>query len=279
MGPARVQPGRRADAAVRRSRWRTVRHVRGRGRRRNARTGRLAADHRHRAISGSAAGRAGRCDRRCSWSGFAVPTSTPNGRPSRSRSCRATCRGSASSSTRSAAPCSTTTCGPRSPWPPQVAAGQATAAGPGDLAGELQRHRPAVADDPGNADAAAAITARRRTRISAPILVGAVLEGPGTNARNASIVWLPGPTGGPQSGPHGTYVKQHPVPFAEYVPLRSIARLVSKQVDLVTHDFLAGRRRTGVLNMGGVRRSATRSASRSPTTTSCGTPSPAARSC
>ncbi len=109
---------------------------------------------------------------------------------------------------------------------------------------------PLVADDPGNADAAAEITDAANT-IGAPILVGAVLEGPGTNDRNASIVWLPGPTGGPQSGPHGTYVKQHPVPFAEYIPLRGVARLVSKKVDLVTHDFVAGTTH-GILNLGGV---------------------------
>src|ERR1051325_5022268 len=46
------------------------------------------------------------------------------------------------------------------------------------------------------------------------------------------------------------YVKRHPVPFAEYIPLRSIARMVSKRVDLVTHDFLAGST-PGVLDMGG----------------------------
>ena len=67
-----------------------------------------------------------------------------------------------------------------------------------------------------------------------------MLEGPGTIDRNAGIVWLPGPTGGPQSGPHGMYVKQHPVPFAEYIPLRGVARLVIEKVDLVTHDFVAG---------------------------------------
>ena len=109
---------------------------------------------------------------------------------------------------------------------------------------------PLVTDDPGNADAATEITVAANT-IGAPILVGAVLEGPGPFDRNASIVWLPGPTGGPQSGPHGTYVKQHPVPFAEYMPMRGVARLVSKKVDLVTHDFLAGTTH-GILNLGGV---------------------------
>lgn len=79
--------------------------------------------------------------------------------------------------------------------------------------------------------------------IRAPILVGAVLEGPGNGARNAGIVWQP------DSGPGETYVKRHPVPFAEYVPLRSVARLVSHEVDRVSSDFVAGDR-PGVLRIG-----------------------------
>jgi apolipoprotein N-acyltransferase len=43
-------------------------------------------------------------------------------------------------------------------------------------------------------------------------------------------------------------VKQHPVPFAEYVPLRSIARKVSSKVDLIRSDFVAGKT-PGVLTM------------------------------
>ncbi|HEY7175154.1 MAG TPA: apolipoprotein N-acyltransferase, partial [Micromonosporaceae bacterium] len=39
--------------------------------------------------------------------------------------------------------------------------------------------------------------------------------------------------------------------FAEYIPLRGLARMVSKRVDLVVHDFVAGTR-PGVLNVGGV---------------------------
>jgi apolipoprotein N-acyltransferase len=80
--------------------------------------------------------------------------------------------------------------------------------------------------------------------IKAPILVGTLLEGPGDHLRNVGIVWQPGT--GPTS-PY--YVKQHPVPFAEYMPMRSLARMVSKRVDLVTEDFAAGNR-PGVLNMG-----------------------------
>ena len=87
----------------------------------------------------------------------------------------------------------------------------------------------------GDADARAIID-RAANVIGAPILVGAVLDGPGpTHARNAGILWLPG------TGPDQQYIKRHPVPFAEYMPLRSIARKVSSKVDLVRADFVAGK--------------------------------------
>jgi apolipoprotein N-acyltransferase len=105
---------------------------------------------------------------------------------------------------------------------------------------------PLISDDPDDTDAADAITSAADA-IGVPILVGAVLEGPGADARNAAIVWLP--NGGPQTGPHGMYVKRHPVPFAEYVPLRSLARKISSKVDLISHDFLAGDT-PGVLTIG-----------------------------
>ncbi len=80
--------------------------------------------------------------------------------------------------------------------------------------------------------------------IGAPILVGAVLEGPGpTHARNAGLLWLPGT--GPDTDQ--LYVKRHPVPFAEYMPMRSIARAVTAKADLVSVDFVAGDR-PGVIN-------------------------------
>ncbi|MCG5470816.1 apolipoprotein N-acyltransferase [Micromonospora sp. LAH09] len=73
--------------------------------------------------------------------------------------------------------------------------------------------------------------------IGAPILVGAVLLGPGVGqVRNAGILWRPG-TGADLDQ---LYTKRHPVPFAEYVPLRDVARMVSKQVDLIRADFVPG---------------------------------------
>ncbi|MET7822747.1 apolipoprotein N-acyltransferase [Micromonospora zamorensis] len=73
--------------------------------------------------------------------------------------------------------------------------------------------------------------------INAPILVGAVLLGPGVGqVRNAGILWRPG-TGADLDQ---LYTKRHPVPFAEYVPLRDLARMVSKQVDLIRSDFVPG---------------------------------------
>ncbi|MEV7328185.1 apolipoprotein N-acyltransferase [Micromonospora sp. NPDC093244] len=73
--------------------------------------------------------------------------------------------------------------------------------------------------------------------IAAPILVGAVLQGPDAGeVRNVGILWRPG------AGPdlEQLYAKRHPVPFAEYVPLRDVARMVSDKVDLVRSDFVAG---------------------------------------
>ncbi len=79
-------------------------------------------------------------------------------------------------------------------------------------------------------------------RAQAPILIGTV-QYPETGGRyNRGLLWEPG------TGPIASYTKQHPVPFAEYIPMRSIARAVSSAVDTVTTDMLPGHE-LGLLNL------------------------------
>jgi apolipoprotein N-acyltransferase len=91
-------------------------------------------------------------------------------------------------------------------------------------------------------DAAAVINDAARA-IGVPILVGAVLDAPGDGVENAGLVWVAG------QGVTGRYIKRHPVPFGEYVPLRGLARKVSSDVDLIANDFIAGHE-PGVLRVG-----------------------------
>lgn len=72
--------------------------------------------------------------------------------------------------------------------------------------------------------------------IGVPILVGAIVDGPGDNHdSNDGILWFP------KTGPGAVYTKRHPVPWGEYIPLRGIARLVSSKVNLVPRDMIAGK--------------------------------------
>ncbi|MGY1608081.1 apolipoprotein N-acyltransferase [Geodermatophilus sp. SYSU D00700] len=96
-----------------------------------------------------------------------------------------------------------------------------------------------------NADAAAQIS-RAAEAVDAPVLVGAVVQGPGEYLSNTGIVW------DPETGPGQTYVKRHPVPLAEYVPARAFFRFFSDKVDLVRRDFVHGTE-VGVLDMAGAR--------------------------
>jgi apolipoprotein N-acyltransferase len=89
-----------------------------------------------------------------------------------------------------------------------------------------------------NADAAQQIQ-RAADAVGVPILVGALIDGPGDkHVTNAGIVWFP--SGAPTPGPGERYVKRHPVPFGEYIPLRTLAHAVSSKVDLVARDMVSG---------------------------------------
>jgi apolipoprotein N-acyltransferase len=87
-----------------------------------------------------------------------------------------------------------------------------------------------------NQDAAQRI-AEAAAAVGVPILVGTVLRTDVPNEiENAGLLWQP--VTGPDHDQ--TYVKRHPVPFAEYMPLRPIARFVAgEKVDLV-RDMLSG---------------------------------------
>lgn len=88
--------------------------------------------------------------------------------------------------------------------------------------------------DPLRNEDAAAVIAEAVDAIDAPLIVGAVLNEPEGYATNASVLYLPG------EGAVDRYVKQWPVPFAEYIPHRDFFRLFSGQVELVARDFVAG---------------------------------------
>ena len=82
--------------------------------------------------------------------------------------------------------------------------------------------------------------------VGVPTLVGAVVAaGPG-RVRNSGIVW------NPETGPGETYVKQHPVPFAEYVPFRPMLTKLIGRFAMVPRDFVKGTK-TGLLQVGPAR--------------------------
>jgi apolipoprotein N-acyltransferase len=97
--------------------------------------------------------------------------------------------------------------------------------------------------DPG----AAAEISRAAVAINAPILIGAVVNVPG----NPMGIWNMGVVWDPVTGPGARYIKNHPVPFGEYVPMREELTAILGRFDQIPRDFIAGDE-PGLLSIGGV---------------------------
>lgn len=88
--------------------------------------------------------------------------------------------------------------------------------------------------DPQVDDAAATAIDDAARAVGAPLLLGAQ-EFPESGGRyNVALLWEPG------VGVVDRYAKQHPAPFAEYIPIRELVRPFSDAVDLVQTDMLPG---------------------------------------
>ncbi len=80
--------------------------------------------------------------------------------------------------------------------------------------------------------------------VGVPVLVGVVVEvDGGERVANQGTVW------DPVTGPGETYVKQHLVPFGEYVPFRDVLERFISRLDRIPRDFVAGTS-PGVLDIG-----------------------------
>lgn len=106
----------------------------------------------------------------------------------------------------------------------------------------------AVDFDPFRDDAVADAITSAATAVSAPILVGAIIDAPGDPSMiaNVGIAWYP------DTGPGDLYAKRHPVPFGEYIPFRSLIAPLVGRLDRLSRDMMAGER-AGVLQLGPAR--------------------------
>ncbi|QES51550.1 apolipoprotein N-acyltransferase [Streptomyces venezuelae] len=83
-------------------------------------------------------------------------------------------------------------------------------------------------------------------KIGVPVAIGSVLAPPTGPLRNTMILW------DPVEGPTTTYDKRKIQPFGERIPMRSVVRLFSSDVDRVRRDFGPGKE-PGVFDMAGSR--------------------------
>lgn len=90
-----------------------------------------------------------------------------------------------------------------------------------------------------NAGIRAAVSA-----IDRPILVGAMVDAGPRHVKNQGIVWHP------ETGPGERYTKWHPVPYGEYIPMRSVFAGTFGRLALIPRDMVAGHRTTPLLIAG-----------------------------
>lgn len=84
------------------------------------------------------------------------------------------------------------------------------------------------------------------SELGVPVMVGGLGQGNDSRVRNQIVRW------DPAAGATDTYTKQHLVPFAETIPMRSVARLFTPFVDRFQQDMVAGDE-PGLLDAGPVR--------------------------
>ena len=100
--------------------------------------------------------------------------------------------------------------------------------------------------DPFDDPVAGALVKQAVAAVGVPVVVGAVLDGPGPHhVQNTAVVWSP-------AGPGERYVKRHLVPFGEYLPFRSVLTAIAGRFSMIAKDFAPGHR-PGVLDAAGVR--------------------------